>query len=332
MNRRYFFMSTAAAALSTAGCGALSRRRKPVGDMKTRTLGKTGVTVPMLGFGSHLNARLKSNPKLRDRMIRAGYESGIFFFDVYDHGGYEQFEPMGKSVRGFRKNALISLCAVKPTPEMPGEIDDALRKFFTDYIDCYRLQRVDDDRIATLDKAKQAGKIRAIGVVSHDANQMVKFVDRYSDTLDYVMIVYNFHHNIGRPKKGSGMPPNDYSALIPYCERLNLGILGIKPMGSDDMIAFARERGYFERKGPSISHALLKYVFSNEMIDCAMPAMNSMAELEANLESAFSPVISEEEENLLRTLSRDADSMRAMYLRPQYRWLESWAGRGNGNG
>jgi predicted aldo/keto reductase-like oxidoreductase len=290
-------------------------------------LGKTGMKVPMLGFGSHLNARLKANPKLRDRMIKAGFEGGIFFFDVYDHGGYEQFDPMGKSIRDFRAEALISICAVRATKELPGEIDYALQKFSTDHIDCVRLQRVDDDRIAVLDKAKQAGKIRAVGVVSHDANQMIKFVDRYSDTLDYVMIVYNFHHNIGRPKKDSGMPANDYSALIPYCERLSLGILGIKPMGSDDMVAFARERGYYNRKGLSLSHAKLRHVYANEMIDCVMPAMNTMAELADNLESAYRPTISDEEENLLRTLSRDADSMRAMYLRPRYRWLEKWAGR-----
>lgn len=327
MNRRYFFMSSALAALSSAGCSSLSSRKKmPVGNMPARTLGKTGIKVPLLGFGSHLNGKLKANPKLRDRMIKAGFESGIFFFDVYDHGGYEQFDPTGKSVREFRKEALISICAVKPTPELPGEIDYALGKFYTDYLDCVRLQRVDDDRIAALDKAKQAGKIRSIGVVSHDANDMIKFVDRYSDTLDFVMIVYNFHHNIGRPKKGSGMPPNDYSALIPYCERLNLGILGIKPMGSDDMVAYAREHGYYDRKGPSLSHAKLRYVYANEMIDCTMPAMNTMDELMMNLESAFSPAITEEEESLLKTLSRDADSMRAMYLRPHYRWLESWSG------
>ncbi len=325
MNRRYFFMSAAGAALSTAGCSSLSRRKMPAGSMPVRTLGKTGIEVPLLGFGSHLNAKLKANPKLRDRMIKTGFESGIFFFDVYDHGGYEQFEPMGHSVRGFRKEALISLCAVKPTPEMPGEIDYALSRFHTDYIDLFRVQRVDDERIAALDNAKRAGKIRAIGVVSHDANDMIKFVDRYGDTIDFVMIVYNFHHNIGRPKKGSGMPPNDYSLLIPYCERLNLGILGIKPMGSDDMIAYAREHGYFERKGPSVSHAMLRYVYANEMIDCAMPAMNSMTELAANLDSAYRPALSEEEEQALGTLSRDADSMRAMYLRPNYRWLESWA-------
>ncbi len=35
-----------------------------------------------------------------DRMIKAGYESGINFFDVYDHSGYKQFEPWAKASKG----------------------------------------------------------------------------------------------------------------------------------------------------------------------------------------------------------------------------------------
>jgi predicted aldo/keto reductase-like oxidoreductase len=231
---------------------------------------------------------------------------------------------MGKSVRGFRKDVVISLCSVKKDEEMQDEIDGALRVFFTDSIDLYRINTVTDDRINILEKNRKAGKIRAIGVVSHDEKDIMKHVDRYCGVLDYVMIVYNFHHNIGRPKKGSGMPPNDYSALIPRCAAAGLGILGMKPMGSDDMVEFASRNGYFSRKGPSLSHAMLRHVFAIPEIACAMPAMNSMNELAKNLEAAYHPAISTEEEALLADLSRDADSMRAEYLSPKYRWLDGW--------
>ena len=38
----------------------------------------------MLGFGSHLIDRLIAKPKLRDRMIKLGYEAGINTFDMSD--------------------------------------------------------------------------------------------------------------------------------------------------------------------------------------------------------------------------------------------------------
>jgi aryl-alcohol dehydrogenase-like predicted oxidoreductase len=319
-------MSAAASIITASGCSVLSGAKMKTGTIARKKLGKTGIDVSQFGFGSHLKAELIKNPNLRDRMIKTGFERGISTFDVYDHAGYKQFEPMGKSVRGFRKEAVISLCAVRSIKEMQAEIDDALQKFYTDYIDLYRTQTLDEERIAILDKNKKSGKIRAIGVVSHDAVQLSGFVEKYKDDLDFVMIVYNFHHNIGRPKKGSGMPPNDYTALIPRCSALGMGILGIKPMGSDDMVAYALNRGYY-KKGPSLSHASLRHAFANDQLDCVMTAMNNPGELAANLEAAYKPHISAEEEDFLKALSRDADSMRAEYLTPKYRWLENWAVR-----
>ena len=90
------------------------------------------------------------------------------------------------------------------------------------------------------------------------------------------------------------------------------------------MVEFARSHGYFNRKGPSLSHAMLRHVFAGPEINCAMPAMNSMDELAKNLDAACRPAISTEEEALLAALSRDADSMRAEYLSPKYRWLDGW--------
>ncbi|MBT4485188.1 MAG: hypothetical protein HOC71_16100 [Candidatus Latescibacteria bacterium] len=294
--------------------------------MPRTKLGKTGIEVSRLGFGSHLESSLIKKPRRRDRIIKMGFEGGINTFDVYDHGGYKQFEPMSKSLRDIRKEVIISLYAVNPTDKLQDEIDGALKTFRTDYIDLYRINRVDDDRISILEKSKKAGKIRAIGVVSHDATSMTGYVEDYRDILDFVMIVYNFHHNIGRFTRKIDLP-NDYSALIPMCEQIGLGILGIKPMGSDDMTAFASKKGFFNDKKANLAQAMLRHIYRRTEIDCVMPAMNSMHELSENLESIYNPVSSPDEKELLERLSAHASSTRGAYLRPHYRWLENWSTR-----
>jgi len=331
MKRRTFIqgIGAAAAALPVTGCSVLARRNRysrytPKGEMPRRTLGRTGMDVSMLGFGSHLKKELIADPELRDRMIKLGYEGGINLYDVYDHGGYEQFKPMGKSLSGFRRGVLVSLCAVKKTEELQGEIDGALKDFHTDYIDLYRLYTVDDDRMNIMEKNRQAGKIRAIGVVTHDAPKMMEYIDRYDGTLDYVMIVYNFHHNKGNPTTKT-YPYNDYSALIPRCERLGLGILGIKPMGSDAMIELAKKERFFEDREANIAQSMLRHVYATTEIDCTMPAMNSMEEVITNLESAYDPSLSPHERTMLEKLSGIADQLKAAYLPRHYRWLEKWA-------
>jgi predicted aldo/keto reductase-like oxidoreductase len=328
MKRRNFIKDVGAAstALPFAGCSVIPGRKyknyEPRGVMPKRTLGKTGIEVSILGFGSHLKKELIANPEERDRIIKLGFEGGINIFDVYEEG-FHQFAPMGRSLRGVRKNAVVSLCFELATDKMQGELDYALKSFETDYIDLYRLYSVDDDRFAILEKNKKAGKIRAIGVVAHDTATMMKHIDRYGDALDYVMIIYNFHHNSGFSSKD--YPPNDYSALIPRCERMNLGILGIKPMGSDAMVKLAAEKGFFKNKKASIAQAMLRHVYNTKEIDSALPAMNTLEEVATNLESVYHPELSSDEKDLLMNLSAVAASTRRAYLPDHYQWLENWA-------
>ena len=330
MKRRYFMKGVGAVSttLPFTGCsiipGVKNKGLKPKGEMPKRILGKTGIEVSILGFGSHLEKELIEKPEERDRMIRLGFEGGINIFDVYEEG-FHQFIPMGMSLKGVRKKAVVSLCFELDTGKMQSELDFALKSFDTDYIDLYRLFTVDDDRFAIMEKNKKAGKIRAIGVVTHDEPAMTKLVDRYGDALDYIMIIYNFHHNSGFSRKD--YPANDYSALIPRCEKMNLGILGIKPLGSVAMVALAVKQGFFNDKKANIVQAMLRHVYNTGEIDSAMPAMNSVQEVMTNLESAYHPELSSYEQKMLRDLSAVAASSKSAYLPDHYKWLENWASK-----
>ncbi len=327
MKRRLFLkgMGTAAA-LPFAGCSVMpGKTRIPEGNIERRVLGKSGIEVSVLGFGSHLKEDLKKNPKLRDSMIKTAFDRGVNFFDVYDHSGYKQFEPMGKSLEGFRKQAIVSLCFVQPDDKLDAELADALSKFKTDYIDCYRQYSMNDTRMKFTEDAKKAGKIRAIGVVAHKTQDMMKYIDDYGDVLDYIMVPVNFHHNNGYFKDPKNYAENDYSALVPRCKRMGLGVMAIKPMGSDHMIPLAKENGMLHKNGQSLAKAMLRHVYSIPDVDVVMPSINSMNELREDLESAFSPALSPEERNLLSEMSNIAARTRGAYLPAHYKWLENWA-------
>jgi predicted aldo/keto reductase-like oxidoreductase len=330
MKRRTFLKSISAssAALPVLGCNDVLMssafdRITPKRDIAKRTLGKTGIQVSILGFGSHINSSLLKNPTLRDRMIKAGYEGGINVFDVYDDSGYKQFNPMGQSLKGFRQNVVVSLCCVNSPSSIQAEIDGALTSFMTDFIDLYRLYTVDDTRVNYLENNKKAGKIRAIGVVSHDANEAMNYLDRYGDRLDFLMIVFNFYHNKGIYNE-AGYPANDYSALIPRCKSMNLGIIGIKPLGNDAMVEFALSKGFFNDTNANICQAMLRYAYQNEDVHTNFAAMNSMQEVVTNLESAYIPQMSDYERTILDNLSAQVGAAKGAYLPDNYKWMENW--------
>ncbi|MCD6308282.1 MAG: aldo/keto reductase [Candidatus Latescibacteria bacterium] len=301
----------------------------PYGVIPKTTLGKTGMQVSRLGFGSHLKEELVKHQDIRNRMIRTAFDRGVNFFDVYDHMGCNQFKPMNDTIHGFRKDVHISLVSIKKTPELQDEIDGTLKAFRTDYIDLFRLYSVDDDRINIIEKNRKAGKIRAIGVVEHNVGAINGFIDRYGDTLDFVMIIFNFHHNKALLFKEQRDPAftNDYSNMFPRIRRLNLGVVGMKPMGSDAMIDLAKEKHFFREKSANIAQAMLRYVYQQPEIHTTIPAMNSIGELSVNLESIYRPSLSPEGKRLLDRLSVTAASMKSAYLPSRYRFLENWASR-----
>ena len=332
MDRRSFIsrMGILAGATSATSCLKSPAKIKiKEGYIPKATLGKTGIKVSRLGFGSHLKEELIADPEYRDRMIKTAYDRGVNFYDVYDHSGYKQFQPMSESIRDFRKNVVVSLVSVQKPENMQSEIDGALKTFKTDYIDLYRLYTVDDDRIATMEKNKKEGKIRAIGVVEHDVKKINGFIDSYGDVLDYVMIIYNFHHNKAILFKDhmSDDFENDYSSLMPRIRRLNMGVIGMKPMGSDAMVELAIKKHYFKNRDVNIAQAMLRYVYESPEIHTTIPSMNSMKELAVNLESIYNPPLSDDERKALSTLSSVASSTQSAYLPGHYKFLENWATR-----
>jgi hypothetical protein len=153
---------------------------------------------------------------------------------------------------------------------------------------------------------------------------MSDYLDRYGTVADYAMVVYNFHHNKGAFSEN--YPANDYSALLPRMKRLNLGVIAIKPMGSDAMIELARDKRFFGDKKANIAQAMLRHIYRNRDVHTAMPAMNSLEEVVLNLESTYNPALSEYEQSKLNELSSAASATDRAYLPGHYKWLEDWHG------
>jgi len=335
MKRRDMICKTAlgAAALGVGGCSRATTQktvipRKPIvvpGEMKYRTLGKTGIKVSLLGFGSHLNDENLKDPKGRDHQIQEAFENGVNLYDIYDHSVFHQFAPMAKSLSGKRNDVVISLVAVEP--DVRKEIEGALRTFNTGHIDLYRIVYRDPDPhtkgdadLDILFKMKEEGKIRAVGVVAHDEAGLL-YAAR-NKPIDYIMMPINFHHN-----KGWFDDPKDtYSQVMPLCREKGIGILGIKPMGGDPMAAFAQYSGFLSPgyRGPSYPKAALRYIWRNQDMASGLPSVNSVGELYEDLDSIWRFEFTEDDRAVLNKLSRAADKTLGAYLPPKYKWMENW--------
>ena len=329
MKRRDFVKSAAlSAAAAAAGCSSAGKSgiiSPSTNRMKYSILGKTGIKVSRLGYGSHLSKSNLDDPVGRDRQIKYAVEMGINFFDIYDHG-YKQFEPMSKSLAG-HPETVLSLYMDSDVVEK--RVDEVLKQFGRERIDLYRAISLEIPKIDQLLAMKDKGKIRGVGIVDHNEENIVQTIQKYGEDLDYVIFPYNFVHNKATPNDKQ----NSWSAFLRLAKKYNYGLVGMKPFCNEMLLNFAKENGYMggpKDRGVSIPVAAIRYALSTGAIHVSLPAMNNIGEIEENLQGVYHPKLSALEREILDEIDLLALQKKWAYLnrKPEYAWLVNWAQRG----
>jgi aryl-alcohol dehydrogenase-like predicted oxidoreductase len=168
--------------------------------MEFRQLGKSGLKVPVLCFGTgtfgggneFFQAWGDTDVQEATRLIDVCLEAGVNFFDtadVYSQGLSEEI--LGEAIRHVpRESLLISTKATFAFGEGPNnvgssrqhltkQIDGSLKRLKTDYIDVYHMHGFDaltpiEEALSTLDGAVRQGKLRYIAVSNYSGWHLQK--------------------------------------------------------------------------------------------------------------------------------------------------------------
>lgn len=296
------------------------------GNMQYRTLGKTGISVSEVSFGSHLKKFNIENPEHRRKQIEIGIEKGINLFDIYEHS-YKQFAPMSKALDYVRDEVVISLVTVwRSVDEVMDEVEYSLRIFKRDYIDLYRVVlggNWDDSerRLTALMKAREQGKIRAVGGVVHYPEHLLESLKRYPE-LGYIIAPASFHApRLIRDKE-----------LISAIRKNDIGVIAMKPMAAAD-----EEGGYIfklkpsgadfealKKSGLSLGKLAIKYLLQSDVIATVLPAMNSVEEVLENVQASGDGPLTEGEEKFLQIYQEEGDRSFATILPENDYWITPW--------
>jgi len=156
--------------------------------MEVRQLGRSGLWVPVLSFGTGTfggtNEFFKkwgqTGAEEATRLIDICLEAGVNFFDtanIYSEGNSEII--LGQALAGKRDRAIVATKATFPMGEGPNDrgssrrhlltaCEDSLKRLRTDYVDVYFMHGFDaltpvEETLRALDDLIRAGKIRYIG-------------------------------------------------------------------------------------------------------------------------------------------------------------------------
>jgi uncharacterized protein len=235
-----------------------------VSALRFRTLGKTGMRVTTVGFG----CMITSDPTV----ITRAADMGINYFDTsrgYQGGQNERM--VGAALGAKRKDILLASKCDQTTPEgILAELDTSLKELGTDHLDIWHLHGkstpadIPDDLLEVQRKAKQQGKIRFIGVSTHN---LPAIVDRVIEAkIEVVQVPYSFTSDA------------NYQPAIEKLHQAGVGLIAMKVMAN------GRRRGAPQSQRPAnFAPAALKWVIANPAIATTVPSMTDMDQLDQNL-------------------------------------------------
>lgn len=167
--------------------------------MEHRTLGRSGLKVPVLSFGAGtfggsgplFGAWGSTDATEARRLVDICLDAGVTLFDtadVYSNGASEAV--LGAAIKGRRDAVLLSTKAGLPMSDGPNDagssrfhliraVEDALRRLGTDRIDLLQLHAFDagtpvEEVLATFDTLVRAEKVRYVGVSNFAGWQVMK--------------------------------------------------------------------------------------------------------------------------------------------------------------
>lgn len=164
-----------------AGVLGTSSALRAESGLEMRLLGKTGLKVSVLGIGTAPLGAPNVTRKEVDRVIGAAIDSGINYLDTAPI--YRQAERrLGPALKGKReKFVLVTKVEATSSQDAVWQVRESLQKCRTDYFDLVHVHNVgrtdrfpsldvllgEDGALAGLEKLKQDGVVRHVGMTCH---------------------------------------------------------------------------------------------------------------------------------------------------------------------
>lgn len=288
-----FLLSSEAKGQETKVVDSRGKERKFV----YRTLGKTGLKLPVINMGV-MNS---DNPNL----IRAAMDSGMVLLDTaHSYMGGRNEETIGSVIKGrprdsFMIGSKVSLPRDRSTglylegatsEEFLKKLDMSLKRLGVEHVEILYHHGVSNKEsvvyepvLKAMEKAKREGKIRFAGLSTHMNEPEVLHAAVDSKFYDVVLVAYNFQQK--------HMP--EVRSAIARAAQAGIGVVGMKAIRGGN------------RQSPTVrsAAAALKWVLQDPNVHTLVPGFTAFEEMEMDLAVLENPTLTEEEK---KTLQKEA--------------------------
>lgn len=248
LSRRQFLQATAVAAAARPARGVAAAPKLP-----TRPFGKTGMQVPILGFGSGSRFLMYDDEDKALEALARAIDLGITYIDTaHAYGDGKSEERIGRLMPDRRKDVVLATkIPGRKADEARRQIELSLKRLRTDRLDVLHihalanaddLARIEapDGVLKALYEAREQKVARAIGITCHaDPTALKTALERH----DFDCTQMALNAAMARMVDGKGgmkatpMGEGGFEGLaLPVAVRKGMGVIAMKVFGQDQLV------------------------------------------------------------------------------------------------
>lgn len=284
-------------------------------------IGKSDVKTTPLGLGANAVGGYNLFPDLQDQdgldLVHAAIDNGIKLIDTaYVYGLGHSEELVGSAIKDYdRHNITIATKGaqdfstgdqvIRNDPAfLTDQVDKSLKRLGTDYIDIYYIHFPDHDTpkaeaVGALEKLKEAGKIRAIGVSNFSLDQVKEanadgYVDIVEDEFSLLhqdntkeLLTYLKDHHISFVPYfplASGLLTGKYTGPVKFpADDIRSQMADFKAPRYDEALnAINKLRPIADGHHVTIAQLVLAWYIANPLVGMAIPGAKHAKQAAAN--------------------------------------------------
>lgn len=254
--------------------------------LPTRTLGATGIMVPVLGYGTAPLGKSHVTREHAERCLNHAIDSGITYIDTSPDYGSEPH--VGAVMRSRRDEVFLATKVNRRSQEgVLDELKASLEKLQTDHVDLIQVHAVNawadleqvlapDGAVAGLLDAREQGLVRFIGITGHARPELLGLaLERFA--FDTVLVALGM---------ADRLVTSPETFVLPRAQERNVGVIAMKVFG----------HGTFTSR-----HLALRYSLGLPGVSLAIVGMDTTDHIDENvaLTRDISPLSSGEEQQLV---------------------------------
>ena len=303
LGRREFLKRTtqaAGASVLSMGIlsGAVSKEEKgdAVALIPTRVFGKTGLKLPILGFGGAGLPKAWGNPLSFDervKLVRYAYDRGIRYFDTA--GNYMESQPiLGQAIKDIRDEViLVSKVETTDPSKVHGAVKKSLRELQTDYLDAILIHGTPGlEQMSVKQAMKIHGElvklrderiVRFIGFSAHSYfDKVIGLIS--SGSFDLCMLSYGYIPR-GHNQIFSARMIELRNECVAKAYEQGMGIVAMKVIGAGVLGTWSGHvvPEFDKKRLEQLPAAAIHYVLQDKRIDILTIGMRLKEEIDANI-------------------------------------------------